>query len=85
MKGSVTISLENYEKLKDSTEKAESMKTEMLATMKELQIFLSFICTRSNLELYVEEYNKQARSSRIKLSGGKAIIEKINEDKYKSK
>jgi|TARA_R110002020_G_scaffold137687_2_gene307091 hypothetical protein len=84
MNGTVTISLENYETLKASVEKTERMQDNLRITIKELQVFLSFICTRSNLELYVEEYNKQATSSRIKLSGGKAVIERIDENKNKS-
>ena len=84
MQGTVTISLDNYEKLKASVEKTEKMQDSLRVTMKEIQVFLSFICTRSNLELYVEEYNKQAKSSRIKLSGGRAVIEKIDENKDKS-
>ena len=31
----------------------------------------------SNLEPYIDEYNKQAKSSRITLSGGRAKIEKL--------
>jgi hypothetical protein len=77
MNGTVTISLENYEKLKESMGKTEKMQVDMLATMKELQIFLSFICSRSNIELYVEEYNKQAKSSKIKLVKGRVTIEKL--------
>tara|TARA_R100000781_G_C4003025_1_gene101006 strand:+ start:152 stop:385 length:234 start_codon:yes stop_codon:yes gene_type:complete len=77
MQGTVSISLKDYEELKKSNTEAQELKDDMLATMKELQIFLSFLCTRSNLELYVEEYNKQAKSSRIKLSGGRVKIEKI--------
>ena len=77
MNGAVTITLEDYEKLKNSQEKANKLKSETLVTMKELQVFLSFICTRSNLEPYIDEYNKQAKSSRITLSGGRAKIEKL--------
>ena len=54
MNGSVTITLEDYEKLKNSQEKANKLKSETLVTMKELQVFLSFICTRSNLEPYID-------------------------------
>ena len=77
MKGTVTISLDDYEKLTKSHKEAMIMKEDMMMTMKELQVFLSFLSTRSNLELYVEEYNKQAKSSKILLSGGRAKIEKI--------
>ncbi len=77
MKGTATISLTDYEKLVKSHEEAQKIKDEMLVTMRELQVFLSFICSRSNLEGYVDEYNKQAKSSKIKLSGGRVKIEKI--------
>ena len=77
MKGTVTISIGDYEKLTKTHKQALKMKDDMMMTMKELQVFLSFLSTRSNLELYIEEYNKQAKSSRILLSGGRAVIEKI--------
>ena len=85
MNGNVTISLDDYEKLKKSHEEAEKMKDDMRLTMKELQVFLSFVCTRSSLETYVDEYNKQAKSSKIVLSQGRAKIKIIDESKYKSK
>ena len=77
MKGTVTISIGDYEKLTKTHKQALKMKDDMMMTMKELQVFLSFLSTRYNLELYIEEYNKQAKSSRILLSGGRAVIEKI--------
>ena len=79
MKGTATISIEDLDKLRSAAEEKDKIKSNTLYFMKEVQIFLSFLCTRSNLELYVEEYNKQAKSSKIKLSGGRAIIEKIDE------
>tara|TARA_Y100000361_G_C11123354_1_gene324532 strand:- start:724 stop:972 length:249 start_codon:yes stop_codon:yes gene_type:complete len=81
MKGTVTISLEDFEKLKDSNTQSEEYKSRTLYAMKEIQVFLSFLCTRSNIETHVEEFNRQSKSSRIKLKNGKAIIERIDENK----
>ena len=78
MKGTATISIEDLDKLRSAAEEKDKIKSNTLYFMKEVQIFLSFLCTRSNLELYVEEYNKQARSSRIKLVEGKVTIERID-------
>ena len=77
MKGTATISLEDLDKLRSAAEEKEKIKTNTVYFMKEIQVFLSFLCTRSNIELYVEEFNKQAKSSRITLSGGRAKIEKL--------
>ena len=77
MKGTATISIEDLDKLRSAAEEKDKIKSNTLYFMKEVQVFLSFLCTRSNLELYVEEYNKQAKSSRIKLSDGRVKIEKI--------
>tara|TARA_Y100000401_G_C8311051_1_gene219713 strand:+ start:622 stop:864 length:243 start_codon:yes stop_codon:yes gene_type:complete len=80
MKGTATISIEDLDKLRSSVEEKEKIKTNTLYFMKEMQVFLSFLCTRSNIEPYIEEYNKQARSSKIKLSNGRVTIEKIDEN-----
>tara|TARA_R100001082_G_scaffold73682_1_gene42400 strand:+ start:681 stop:923 length:243 start_codon:yes stop_codon:yes gene_type:complete len=80
MKGTATISLEDLDKLRSAAEDKEKIKTNTLYFMKEIQVFLSFLCTRSNIELYIEEYNKQAKSSRIKLVNGRVTIEKIDDN-----
>ena len=43
---------------------------------KELQVFLSFLCTRSEIDKYVEEFNLQSATSKITLLNGRAKIEK---------
>ena len=80
MKGTATISLEDLDKLRSAAEEKEKIKTNTVYFMKEIQVFLSFLCTRSNIELYVEEYNKQAKSSKIKLVNGRVTIEKIDDN-----
>tara|TARA_R110002074_G_scaffold116259_1_gene247476 strand:- start:3271 stop:3516 length:246 start_codon:yes stop_codon:yes gene_type:complete len=79
MKGSVTISLEDYEKLKDVKDKAEHLVDNTKLAAKELQVFLSFLCTRESIEPFVEEFNRQSSTSIIKIENGRARIELKND------
>tara|TARA_Y100000361_G_C11129578_1_gene328064 strand:- start:1016 stop:1255 length:240 start_codon:yes stop_codon:yes gene_type:complete len=75
VKGTVTISLDDYHKLLDSEEKSLELKGNLDKAIKELQVFLSFLCTRDNIEDYVEEFNRQSKTSVININGGIAKIE----------
>ena len=44
-------------------------------------MFLSFLCTRENIEKYVEEFNKQSNTSRIIIEGSYAKIKLKNDKK----
>ena len=46
----------------------------------EMQVFLSFLCTRENIEKYIDEFNKQSKTSRILIEGSYVKIE-LNNDK----
>tara|TARA_Y100000361_G_scaffold144845_1_gene153359 strand:- start:8137 stop:8382 length:246 start_codon:yes stop_codon:yes gene_type:complete len=80
MKGSVTISLEDYEKLKDSSKNAKELESATRKAAKELQVFLSFLCTRGSIEEYVTEFNRQSKLSEISVVDGIARI-KFKDDK----
>jgi len=80
MKGSVTISLEDYEKLKDIKDKAEELVANTKLASKELQVFLSFLCTRGSIEPFVEEFNRQSSTSIIIIENGRARIEIKNDN-----
>jgi len=75
VKGSVTISLDDYHSLTDSNTKSLELKDKLSLAVKELQVFLSFLCTREDLEKYVEEFNRQSKTSKININGGIAKIE----------
>ena len=75
VKGSVTISIDDYHILLDSKIEASEIKDKLNTAVKELQVFLSFLCTRENLENYVEEFNRQSKTSKININGGIAKIE----------
>ena len=75
VKGTVNISLEDYHSLLDSAQKSLELKGNLDKAIKELQVFLSFLCTRDNIEDYVEEFNRQSKTSVININGGIAKIE----------
>ena len=75
VKGSVTISIEDYHTFLNSSEKSLEARQDVELAVKELQVFLSFLCTRENIEKYVEEFNRQSKTSEININGGIAKIE----------
>lgn len=79
MNGTVTISLEDFKKLEKAQEAAETIKLKTLAAAKELEVLLSFLCTRESISHYIEEFNKQSTKSTIVITDGRAKI-KFNEE-----
>jgi hypothetical protein len=80
MKGTVTISLSDYEKLRDAFENAQKLEDSTKRAAKELQVFLSFLCSRGSIEEYVNEFNRQSKLSEISIADGIARI-KFKDDK----
>ena len=80
MKGSVTISLSDYEKLRDAEKNAKKLESDTQRAAKELQVFLSFLCGRGSIEKYVDEFNRQSKKSEISVVDGIARI-KLKDDK----
>ena len=78
--GSVTISIEDYHKFLDASERASITKNSFNIAKKDLQVFLSFLATRADLEKYVDEFNRQSKTSRIVFEGTKARIELKDEE-----
>jgi hypothetical protein len=74
MTGSVTISLEDFKKLENAQDNATNIKERTHQAAKELEVFLSFLCTRENITPYVEEFNNQAKKAKIILDEGRAKI-----------
>ena len=75
VKGTVSISIEDYHALIDAGIKSTEIKEKAKLAAKELQVFLSFLCTRENIEKYIEEFNRQSKTSKIIISGGIAKIQ----------
>ena len=74
--GSVTINLEDYHALLEAGQKALELKGNTELVIKELQVFLSFMTTRTDIEPYIVEFNKQSKTSIIELNDGIAKIRK---------
>tara|TARA_R100001082_G_C4316708_1_gene139248 strand:- start:299 stop:538 length:240 start_codon:yes stop_codon:yes gene_type:complete len=79
MNGSVTISLDDFTSLLESSKTAENIKSSTKLAAKELQVFLTFLCDRADISSYVEEFNKQSKTSNIIIQNGRAKI-KFNDD-----
>jgi|TARA_R110000787_G_scaffold85871_1_gene182896 hypothetical protein len=74
VKGTVTITLSDYHAFLDQAILLKDKEADVLMTIKELQVFLSFMVSRSEIEPYVEEFNKQSKTSIIQLNNGIAKI-----------
>lgn len=74
MTGSVTISIQDFDNLREAQSKADTQSSGLSRAAKELEVFLSFLCTRESIQIYVDEFNKQSRTSRINLAEGRAKI-----------
>ncbi len=74
IKGTVTVNLSDYHKLIEEQPKAEEFRKNLYEASKEIEVFLSFLVTRDDIEDYVTEYNNQAIHSTIEVVDGKAKI-----------
>jgi hypothetical protein len=79
MNGSVTISLSDFEELKNKAEKVKELDTRLKTAAKELEIFLSYLVTRENIEEHLSEFNRQSTTSKILIIDGKAKINLLKE------
>ena len=77
MNGTVTISLEDFEKLQNSSKAAKELQDKLKLASKEIEVFLSFLCTRENIQVYVDEFSFQSKT-KIKHIDGRAKIQ-LNE------
>lgn len=78
VKGSVTISTEDYHALIDSNINAKELQESVKLAVKELQVFLSYMCDKTDISNYIEEFNRQSKKSTIIRKNGRAQI-KFNE------
>tara|TARA_R110000824_G_scaffold70666_2_gene181131 strand:- start:6793 stop:7041 length:249 start_codon:yes stop_codon:yes gene_type:complete len=72
--GTVSITLKDFQALIDAKLNADTRIDNTQKASKELQVFLSYLCTRVDIEPFVKEFNKQSRTSEIIVEGGHAKI-----------
>ena len=75
VKGTVNISLKDYHELIDASTRSIELKDNLQLAVKELQVFLSYLCTREDIEGHVKEFNRQSKTTKININGGIAKIE----------
>ena len=80
VKGSVTISIEDFQSLLVTSDKAKEFRDKSILASKELQVFLSFLSTRADIDKYIEEFNRQSKTSKIVFEGTQAKIEFKDEE-----
>lgn len=80
MNGTVTISLKDFEDLRTESERVEDRKNRLTRAAKELEVFLSFMCTREHIQEYLTEFNRQSQTCRISIEDGRAKIVFKDED-----
>tara|TARA_R110000823_G_scaffold203591_2_gene334646 strand:+ start:507 stop:761 length:255 start_codon:yes stop_codon:yes gene_type:complete len=81
MNGTVTISLADFEELQSQKDKSLELEMKYKEVAHELEVFLSWLCTRYQVEEHVTKYNMQSTKARILISDGKAKIEIRNKNK----
>tara|TARA_R110002012_G_scaffold221177_1_gene392742 strand:+ start:116 stop:376 length:261 start_codon:yes stop_codon:yes gene_type:complete len=79
LNGTVTISLKDYNKLTQAYPKVEQSRISLYEASKEIEVFLSFLCTRETIDDYVGEFNRQSQHAQIIIVDDKAKI-KFNEE-----
>ena len=79
MDGTVTIPLKDFDELRNSTEETQELRQKLSRAAKEIEVFLSFLCTRENIQIYVDEFNNQSSRATIMIVDGKAKVQ-INEN-----
>ena len=78
VKGTVSISIEDFQTLLASKTTSEELTTATKLATKELQVFLSYLCDKVDISNYIEEFNRQSKTSSIIIKSGRAQI-KFNE------
>ena len=74
VKGSVTISIEDFQAFLEAAERANDIKDKFRLATKELQVFLSFLATRVEFEKHVEVFNRQSKTSKKVFEGTQSKI-----------
>ena len=74
MTGTVTISITDFTSLLEASKDSSIAIDKTKLAAKELQVFLSFLCGKEDISIYIEEFNKQSKTSEIIINSGRAQI-----------
>ena len=73
--GTVTINIQDFHELISQKEKSLEIERKFKEVASELEVFLSWLCTRYKVDEHVQKYNMQSTNARILINDGKAKIE----------
>lgn len=73
--GTVTISIDDFNELIRQKEKSLEIEIKFKEVAHELEVFLSWLCTRYEVNEHIQKYNMQSTKARILINDGKAKIE----------
>jgi len=77
MNGTVTLSLEDYHSLREAVPNIQLLKKDILQATKEIEVFLTFLVTRENIEEHLNEFNSYSKTCKVHIIDGRAKIELI--------
>lgn len=81
MTGTVTMTIDDYELLKLNAESGKVERSGILRAAKELEVFLTFLITRENIDEHLDEFNSYSKTCKVRIIDGRAKIELLNNDK----
>lgn len=81
MTGTVTMTIDDYELLKLNAASGKIERLGILKAAKELEVFLTFLITRENIDEHLEEFNSYSTSCKVRIVDGRAKIELLSNDK----
>ena len=84
MVGTVTISLADFESLRKQAESGSKVSEDIIKAAKELEVFLSFLVTRENIDEHIEEFNSYSKRCKIRIVEGRAKIQITDEQPTES-
>jgi hypothetical protein len=84
MNGTVTISLSDYELLKNQSSAGKQTASDVVKAAKEIEVFLTFLVTRENIEEHVNEFNSYSKTCKIEIIGGRAKIKFIDKTTFEN-
>lgn len=80
MVGTVTISLADFENLRKQADSGNKASEDIIKAAKELEVFLSFLVTRENIDEHIQEFNSYSKRCKIRIIEGRAKIQIIDEE-----
>ena len=75
IKGTVTITLEDYHTFLETHEKNIKKSEDLQDTTRELAVFLSYISSRTDISNHIDAFNLQSKTCKIMYEGSRAVIE----------